>query len=138
MTLNLETEIVTYSQIHFPKPYHFFIYHLSMGKYLSVLWNNEDFLWEIWEMKPEEESGEWRKVGTHEIVLTRALKCKAFQQVTYLRLLGWVKYLEVLAFSYRGRTCVFYNLETRESSTIELPERCTRSFVHKNSLVWLS
>lgn len=140
LTLNVDTEIVTMTEAPLPcQPCHNGFYYLSTGRYLSILVSRRKFSWEIWEMEPE--TGEWRNL-LHNIEL--GAQKSRFQQFgspgnDNPLPLGWVKYLEVLAFHFRdlGHTCVFYNLDTREINAIELPGPSIgfKASVHHNNLV---
>ncbi|XP_057775469.1 uncharacterized protein LOC130994444 [Salvia miltiorrhiza] len=119
------------------------LYYLSTGTFLSLLvGDNRDLSWDVWGMKSE--TGEWRKVLPD--IKLGSQKCRlqpsAGKKDQVLEPFGWVKYPEVLALRFRGenRTCIFYNLDTHEINSTELPYSCSsyNGFVHKNSLVWLS
>lgn len=79
-------------------------------------------------MKPE--SGEWREMVPHKIDLGAQ------------KFALWVKYPEILAFCFESveHVCVFYNVDTHEINTVELPKSCInyRMFAHMNNLVSLS
>lgn len=149
LTMDVETELFTFSQVLIPphsSVYQNRFFHWSTRSHLSMLVSRGEYSWDIWEMKRE--SGEWRKLE-HKIIELGPQKCKLPHQEfvsgydNYLRPLGWVKYLEVLAFRCwcEGRDCFFYNLDTHEIKTVELPDlpgRNYRGLAHRNSLVWLS
>lgn len=138
LTLNVETETFKMSKVPAipPSRYHY----LSTGRYLNVFISRENFPREVWEMKPE--SGEWGKRFDSAPALKRFEKL-AISSST-LKPLGWIKYPEILAFCFssgkRGDICVFYNLDTHERSTVELPHSCTyyRVLAHRNNLVSIS
>ncbi|KAL6494901.1 hypothetical protein OROGR_030820 [Orobanche gracilis] len=78
--------------------------------FLSLLVGDRDFAWDVWEMTPE--TGEWREVlpgvrlGAKKWSLQQLASAGKDQE---LKPLGWVKYPEVLAlhFSGKSRTCIF-------------------------------
>lgn len=93
-------------------------------------------------MKPE--TGKWRKLP-RSIDLEahkRRIHQFAMKDQIFLLPVGWVKYPEVLAFSFCGmvRSCIIYNLDRDEINCIELPGPAFRYniVVHRNSLVCLS
>ncbi|KAH6831935.1 hypothetical protein C2S53_012810 [Perilla frutescens var. hirtella] len=146
LTLDVETEILTVSEVPLPKSYCMKTrkYYLSTGRSLSLLVACENFLWELWEMKPE--TREWMKLVAD--IKLGAQKCRLQQFAggdnDVLEAVGWVKYPEVLALHFMGkrcsRTCIFYNLDTHEinSTELSLPCEAFHAVVHKNSLMWLS
>ncbi|XP_057775976.1 uncharacterized protein LOC130994876 [Salvia miltiorrhiza] len=148
-TMNVETEIITLSEA----PYQYKerdYYYLSTGRCVSLLVACGDLSWEVWEMKAG--TGEWRKALSN--VDLRAEKCRIQQLApeddAVLEPLGWVKYPHVLAFyfdeyhySSQWEHCIFYNLDTHQLHSIELPRSyaiasCFKAFSHKNTLIWLS
>lgn len=149
LTLNVETEIFTYSEIPLPpqdfKHYYKCCYYLSSGKNLSALLSCRDNSWEVWEMKSE--NGEWRKPSPRKIEFEAKewdidYPCDIDYPFGYevIRPIGWVKYLELLAFSITpmgGRTCIIYNLDTDEINTIDL-SYYYNGVAHRNTLEWLS
>ncbi|KAH6769571.1 hypothetical protein C2S52_014374 [Perilla frutescens var. hirtella] len=146
LTLDVETEVFISRKVSLPLSYQEKRkYYLSTGKYLSLVVARGDFLWGVWWMEPE--TGEWRKLRpdiNFEAQKTRLeqFSCGDEDYEEDLVPLGWVKYPEVLALCFRGRghTCIFYNLDTHEISSTELPEtsRAYAAFPHKNNLIWLS
>ncbi|XP_057775972.1 uncharacterized protein LOC130994874 [Salvia miltiorrhiza] len=147
-TMDVETEIITLSEA----PYQYKerdYYYLSTGWCVSLLVACGDLSWEVWEMKAG--TGEWRKALPN--VDLRAEKCRIQQLApeddAVLEPLGWVKYPHVLAFyfdeyyySRQWEHCIFYNLETHQLHSIELPRpyviaSCFMAFSHKNTLIWL-
>ncbi|KAH6832708.1 hypothetical protein C2S53_015752 [Perilla frutescens var. hirtella] len=145
LTLDVETEILTVSEVPLPEAYYkkAHKYYLSTGRSLSLLVARENFLWELWAMKPG--TREWTKLVAD--IKLGAQKCR-LQQFSggdneVLVPIGWVKYPEVLALRFIGDSmscpCIFYNLDTHEIDSIELTTACyCYSVVHKNSLMWLS
>ncbi|XP_057775472.1 putative F-box protein At5g52610 [Salvia miltiorrhiza] len=150
VTLDVETEIITLSEA--PYQYDESAYnYLSTGRCLSLLVACGYLSWEVWELKAE--TGEWRKalpnvdLGAEEWRIQQLAPKDAPQVLVPL---GWVKYPQVLAFRFgtyfsgkqwRPR-CIFYNLDTHQLHSIELPESYTsgyyEAFPHKNNLIWLS
>ncbi|KAL6493787.1 hypothetical protein OROGR_031696 [Orobanche gracilis] len=100
-------------------------HYLSTGRLLSLLIPRGDLSWEVWGMGSRD--GEWSKVlpdidlGAQE---SRLHEQFGIGEDKALRLVGWVKCPEVLALCFTGkcRTCVFFNLETNEIRSTELPE----------------
>ncbi|KAH6763607.1 hypothetical protein C2S52_021040 [Perilla frutescens var. hirtella] len=146
LTLDVETEILTVSEVPLPKAYYMTAhkYYLSTGRSLSLLVARENLLWELWAMKPG--TREWTKLVAD--IKLGAQKCR-LQQFSggdneVLEPVGWVKYPEILALRFKGesrsRACIFYNLDTHEIDSIELSTfcYCYLGVVHKNSLMWLS
>ncbi|KAH6832706.1 hypothetical protein C2S53_015750 [Perilla frutescens var. hirtella] len=146
LTLDVETEILTVSEVPLPEANYrnAHKFYLSTGRSLSLLVTRENFLWELWVMKPG--TREWTKLVAD--MKLGAQKCR-LQQFSggvneVLMPIGWVKYPEVLALCFIGesgsRTCIFYNLDTHEIDSIELKTACycLECVVHKNSLMWLS
>ncbi|XP_057785348.1 F-box only protein 8-like [Salvia miltiorrhiza] len=141
-TMDVETEIITLSEA--PYEYHESKYrYLSTGRCVSLLVVCGDLSWEVWEMKAE--TGEWRKALPN--VDLGAEKCRIQPFGRVLEPLGWVKYPHVLAFYFTAfygeewRHCIFYNLDTHQLHSIELPKSYSmhyRAFPHKNNLIWLS
>ncbi|XP_057776012.1 uncharacterized protein LOC130994901 [Salvia miltiorrhiza] len=146
-TFDVETENITLSEV--PLPHQAYLerdyFYLSTGRCLSLLVACGDLSWEVWEMKSE--TGEWRKALPN--VELGAEKCR-IQQFSdrALEPLGWVKYPQVLALYFGAyysekqcRHCIFYNLDTHQLDSIELPHSYSRdydAFPHKNNLIWLS
>ncbi|KAH6769572.1 hypothetical protein C2S52_014375 [Perilla frutescens var. hirtella] len=143
LTLDVETEVFIARKLSLPLSYQRKpVYYLSTGKYLSMVVAREDFLWGVWWMEPE--TGEWRKLLPDINFEAQKTRLEQFScgDDEYLVPLGWVKYPDVLALCFTGRshTCIFYNLNTHEISSTELPEagRACAAFPHKNNLIWLS
>ncbi|XP_057785349.1 uncharacterized protein LOC131002874 [Salvia miltiorrhiza] len=137
-TMDVETEIITLSEAPYQYKYY---YYLSTGRCLSLLVGCGDLSWEVWELKAE--TGEWRKALPN--IELGAERCR-IQQFSdrFLEPLGWVKYPQVLAFYFgaytSGRHCIFYNLDTHQLDSIELPQSYIggyQAFPHKNNLIWL-
>ncbi|KAH6763606.1 hypothetical protein C2S52_021039 [Perilla frutescens var. hirtella] len=146
LTLDVETEILTVSEVPFPEACYTYArkYYLSTGRSLSLLVARENLLWELWAMKPG--TREWTKLVAD--IKLGAQKCR-LQQFSggdneVLEPIGWVKYPEILALGFTGDykycACIFYNLDTHEIDSIKLTTACDfyRGVVHKNSLMWLS
>lgn len=150
LTFNVETETFTFNTLMAPAPsvtgFNKLIV-LSTGRNLAAFLGTQEFLWETREM--ERESGEWRKMVGLDVDL-RPLKSRLQHQQHFasgdgvdIRVIGWVKYAEVLAFGYGHGSqtwIICYNLDTREIVTVKLPQLNAyfRTFPHRNSPVWLS
>ncbi|KAL6502032.1 hypothetical protein OROGR_027165 [Orobanche gracilis] len=139
LTLDVETETFTTSIVPISRAYNRGSCFLSTGKFLSFIFPREDLSWEVWGMGSRD--GEWSKVlpdielGAHKWRLQQQFGCGKDKM---LEPVGWVKYPEVLAlgFTSKCRTCVFFNLKTREISSTELPGSYLRfnGHVHKNTM----
>ncbi|KAH6833847.1 hypothetical protein C2S53_019411 [Perilla frutescens var. hirtella] len=159
VTLDVETEVLTMSEVPLPPPQPESFSHdtrdsnyfLSTGRFLTLVVANRGLRWQFWGMEPG--TGEWRKV-LPDVKLKRCRfkhvgskeekKLFAREDDGCLEPVGWVKYPEVLALRFSedsgGRTCIFYNLDTREINSTVLPSPCAahRASPHKNNLMWLS
>ncbi|KAL6524407.1 hypothetical protein OROHE_016078 [Orobanche hederae] len=144
VTLNVETEKLTMFEVplFFKSPKQ--LLYLSTGRFLIALVGNGDLSWEVWGMKSE--TGEWKKV-LPDIVLGG--QKRKLQQLDSgggkgkLVPIGWVNYPKVLTLVYyycKSCTCLFYNLDTQEISSIPLPypSQLLKAFVHKNTLLHLT
>lgn len=138
LSMNVETEIIS----EVPPLEHrdnSFDYYLSTGRRLSVLIPRGDLLWDVWEMVGE--TGDWRNLVPN--INLRAHK-RRISQIHWGPLLpvGWVKYPDVLAFSFDDSPspCIAYNLGTDEIDSFDLDSKHIISVagVHRNSLVRLT
>ncbi|KAL6492716.1 hypothetical protein OROGR_033141 [Orobanche gracilis] len=141
LTLDVETEIFTNNTVPLPREYNPGSRFLSTGRFLTFLVPRGDLSWEVWGMGSRD--GEWSKVlpfidlGAHKSWLHERF---GSGEDKVLEPVGWVKYPEVLALCFRCkcRICIFFNLETLEINSTELPETYLRfrGSVHKNNMAW--
>ncbi|CAA0828473.1 Unknown protein [Striga hermonthica] len=135
LSMNLETEVFTESfgpncpnninnnvaRKDFQNTY------LSTGKYLSLLRQCGEFVWEVWEMSPD--TFAWRKMGDFSLEGQKRQYFESKSCDGAVKPVGWVKYLEVLVLSTNitsDRNVLVYNLVTQEMKEIELPTRDIR------------
>ncbi|GER29444.1 F-box and associated interaction domains-containing protein [Striga asiatica] len=135
LSMNLETEVFTESLgPDYPNNINnnvarkdFRNTYLSTGKYLTLLRQFGEFLWEVWEMSPD--TFAWRKMGDFSLEGHKRQYFESKSCDGNVKPVGWVKYLEVLVLSTNitsGRNVLVYNLVTQEMKEIELPTRQPR------------
>ncbi|CAA0815419.1 Protein of unknown function DUF106-transmembrane [Striga hermonthica] len=130
LTLDIETETVKEA----PSPVPVFFGgrwdYLPAGKYLTLLAERVDYLWDVWEMRPG--SMEWRKVASFSLEDQKLVfeDSDSGRDVVDFKPVAWLLYPEVVVFVLSG-WCYFrvfiYNLATRVIESIELPEPCPPS-----------
>ncbi|KAL3637303.1 hypothetical protein CASFOL_019602 [Castilleja foliolosa] len=157
-TLNVETE--TINRIRRPKPFdrrpisisrssslcygNIVTYLSTGGRLLSCLVPCGEFLWEVWENNPD--SREWKKLFDidleHDEWTLERPRRNEFREYGYLVPIGWVKYLELLAFrpSRNANFVFFYScvgFGIFGKFDLHNPLCRYNVFLHQNSLVWL-
>ncbi|CAA0828472.1 Unknown protein [Striga hermonthica] len=145
LSMNLETEAFTESPGPAPKPAPrpardddsddviVKNTYLSTGRYLSLLRQWDNNLFEVWEMSPD--TFAWKKTG-HFSLVDHESKFESTDSDGAIIPIGWVKYLEVLVLcpNMRGKTILVYNLVTRKMKTIELANSVCYYNIHTHKL----
>ncbi|KZV39725.1 F-box/kelch-repeat protein-like [Dorcoceras hygrometricum] len=135
LTLNVETETIReYSLPRLHKESGIF---LPMGSNLSIIYEFDAFLRDVWEMNPS--TGKWIKLLRFDLRPLSHKSLDLFPPQYFVNPVGWLAVREVLLFNMSGsRTCcVAYNLKTKEIRSFQFDTE-TESYdfqPHLNSLV---